>query len=145
MAMGEQLFRPFNYCNCLLNIHRTNPYLLQKPFDIIRQVVMGYKNNSSALLGAAENIINYKNPYDQWIITSTIEACIVHQYSGLDHDPKKLPTSLARELPCCDEFTFTNMKGIYRWTWKKLHYWYFYKNPNDHDQPPAYPDNNKDQ
>mmetsp|Transcript_48320 Transcript_48320/g.52232 ORF Transcript_48320/g.52232 Transcript_48320/m.52232 type:complete len:247 (-) Transcript_48320:203-943(-) len=105
---------------------------------------MGLKNKSSALLAAAENIIKYNNLYDRWIVTSTIEACIIYQYPDLDHDPNRLASSLAGMLPCCDEFSFPNSIGIYRWKWKKLSYWYFYNTTNDHDQVPAIPDNSKD-
>ena len=78
---------------------------------------MGHKTKSSALLGAAENIVNYKNLYDQWIVTSTIEACIIQQYPDLDHDPKQLANALSRSHPSCEDFTTANSKGIYRWKW----------------------------
>ena len=105
---------------------------------------MVYKSKSSAHLGAAENIIKYNNLYDRWIVTSTIEACIIHQYPDLDHDPKKLASSMAGLLPCCDKFSFPNSTGIYQLRWNRLHYWYFYENTNNQNQAPAYPDNDKD-
>ena len=105
---------------------------------------MVYKSNALALLGAAEYIIKYKNLYDQWIVTSTIEACIVQKYPDLDHNPKKLVSSLASLLPCCDEFSFPNSTGIYQFRWNRIHYWYFYENSNNQNQAPAYPDNKKD-
>ena len=97
------------------------------------------KSPSMALLAAAENVVKYQNIYDQWIATSTIEACICRQYPGLNHNPKGLPSSMARAIPACDDFTFINPKGIYRFKWGKDFYWYFYKDPTDHDTTPKYP------
>ena len=74
---------------------------------------MGYKNRSLALLGAAKNIVQYQNFYDQWIVTSTIEECIQQQYPRFNHDPKRLASSMARANPPCDDHTFINLKGIY--------------------------------
>ena len=103
---------------------------------------MGHESKSSALLSAAENIVNYKNLYDQWIVTSTIEECIQQQYPGFDHDPKRMASSMARAIPSCDDHTFINLKGIYRFKWNKISYWYFYKNPNDHETAPKCPVDN---
>ena len=105
---------------------------------------MVYKSNASALLGAAEYIIKYKNLYDQWIVTSTIEACIVQKYPDVDHNSEQLASSIAGSYPICDTFTIANSKGIYRFKYKRKYYRYFYGNPNDHDQAPSYPDNNID-
>ena len=69
---------------------------------------------SQALLAAAENVVKYQNLYEQWIVTSTIEACICWQYPELNHNPNRLPSSMARAVPACDDFTFINPKGIYR-------------------------------
>jgi len=68
---------------------------------------------SQALLAAAENVVKYNNLYDQWIVTSTIEAGICRQYPEFDHDPTRLASSMTRAIPACDDFTFINPKGIY--------------------------------
>ena len=101
---------------------------------------MGLTSKAMALLAAAENIVKYNHLYDRWIVTWTIEACIIHHYPGLDHDPNRLASSLAGMLPCCDEFSFPNSTGIYRFRWNKLSYWYFYNTTNNHNKIPAYPD-----
>ena len=69
---------------------------------------------SQALLAAAENVVKYQNFYDQWIVTSTIEACIQRQYPGFDYNPSRLPSSMAWAVTACDDFTVVNNKGIYR-------------------------------
>ena len=69
----------------------------------------------------------------------------IQQYPDLDHNPKKLLNDLSRALPYCEEFEFLrNSKSICWFKWNKLYHWYFYGTPNDRDQAPAYPDNNKD-
>ena len=124
------------------------PFKSSLPVEAIQYcyslVAMVYKSNAAALLGASQNIIKYNNLYDQWIITSTIEACIIHQCPDLEHDPNRLASSLAAMLPCCDEFSFPNSTGIYQFRWNKLSYWYFYNTTDNHNQAPAYPDNNRD-
>ena len=97
------------------------------------------KSPSMALLAAAENVVKYQNIYDKWIATSTIEASICRQYPGLDHNPNRLSTSMTRAIPACDDFTFINPKGIYRFKWYKDFYCYFLKNPTDHDTTPKCP------
>ena len=62
---------------------------------------MVYKTQALALLGATENIIKYNNLYDQWIVTSNIEACIVHKYPDLDHNPNRLAGSLVETYLTC--------------------------------------------
>ena len=85
---------------------------------------MGCKTQALALSAAAKYIITYKNLYDQWIVTLTIEAYIVQKYPDLDHNrnPNRLAAIMAGSNLSCDNFTITNSNGIYWFKWNIQYY-----------------------
>lgn len=76
------------------------------------------------------------------IIILIVEAYIGQQYLEFDNNSCRISSSMAQAIPVCDDYTFTNSKGIYQFLWNRLHCWFFYKNSNNDAKPQDFLDDN---